>query len=183
MKSKVLSFFMAFTIFFMSQVLTTPKADAAIGVIFKKKVLRTVGGIGIGTGVGAFTGGLLLAELGVVSFSLGGGIILTLSSILSAGLGLIVLDDKTVIDLEFHQIDLLDTKAREKFSLAEIQMYNAELEELNAIRKTIQEEVGSSGTLKKANKLWNEYKEMLHPSTSKVAQAMALNFVTKLKKR
>ncbi len=175
MKSKLLSLTMAFSIFFMSQLMTSQKSEAAVGLIIKNKTAMTVGGIGVGVNGAAYG----LAALGAFSFNLGGAILFALSVVTFGAVSLVVLDDKTVADMEFSEMKL-DNK---NFALDEIQMYNAELEELNAIRKTMQEELGEKGTLVEARKLWSEYKEMLHPATSKIAEKIATDFGNKLERK
>lgn len=61
-------------------------------------------------------------------------------------------------------------------------MYNAELEKLNAVRKTIQSEVSNDGkNIELAKTLWDDYSQALHPSTVKVAEKKAAEFINTLK--
>jgi hypothetical protein len=175
MKSRLLTLVMAFSVFFMSQLMTAQKSDAAVALIIKNKTALTIGAIGLGINGGAYG----LAALGAFSFNLGSAIAFAVSVVTFGGISLLVLDDKTVADMEFSEMNL-DNK---NFSIDEIQMYNAELEELNAIRKTMQEEIADKGTLEQANNLWEEYKEMLHPSTVKIAENMATGFANKLERK
>ena len=164
---------MVFTITLMSQLMTSSKADAAIGLIAKSKTTTTIGAISTGV-VGGTYG---LAALGAFSFNLGSAIVFALGVVTFGGLSLIVLDDKTIADLEFSQMDL-DYRG---YTSEEIQMYNAELAQLNAIRQTIQDEISEKTTIKESKKLWAEYKLMLHPFTVKIAEDMATKFTKNLK--
>ena len=183
MKKRLLTLMMAFSMFAASNFVTTQKAHALVGFAFKSKVVKTIGAIGTGAGVGVFGVGILIAKFGAATLSnLGAALVTLIYGPIIAALGLIILDDNTVVDLEYQPIDLLDTEAHSNFSLDEIQMYNAELEELNAVRKTIQEEVSAQGTdLEQAKALWDEYSQALHPSTIKVAEKKAAEFIDALK--
>ena len=183
MRKKLLSVFMAFAIFFMSQLMTSRKSEALVGYAFKSKVVRTIGGIGIGAGATTFGIGLIIATVGSGWSALGWAFITLIYGPVIAALGLIVLDDNTVVDLEYQPIDLLDTKAHSDFSLETIQMYNAEVEELNAIRKTVQNElVEKSNDPEAAKKLWDDYSQSLHPFTVQVAEKKAAEFILELRK-
>lgn len=182
MRNKLLTLVMAFSIFFMGNLVTAKKAEALVGFAFKSKVIKTIGGIGTGAGVGIFGVGILIAKVGTGVNALGWALVTLIYGPIIAAIGLVILDDNTVVDLEYQPIDLLDTQAHDNFSLDEIQMYNAELEELNAIRKTIQSEVNAEGKdLVEAKTLWEDYSQALHPSTIKVAEKKAADFVNTLK--
>ena len=183
MKKKLTTLMMAFAIFFTMNVTTATKAEALVGFAFKSKVVKTIGGIGTGAGVGVFGIGLLIAKFGAATMSnLGAAIVTLIYGPIIAAIGLVILDDNTVVDLEYQPIDLLNTEAHSNFSLEEIQMYNAELEELNAVRKTIQSEVSAEGKdLEQAKTLWENYSQALHPSTIKVAEKNAAEFINTLK--
>lgn len=183
MKKKLLTLMMALSIFATSNFITTQKAHALVGFVFKSRVIKTIGAIGTGSGVGVFGIGVLISQFGAATISnLATAIVTLIYGPIIAALGLVILDDKTVVDLEYQPIDLLDTQAHSNFSLDEIQMYNAELAELNAIRKTIQEEVSEQGqSIEKAKALWDDYSQALHPSTIKVAEKKAAEFIDALK--
>lgn len=182
MKTKFTTLMMAFAIFFTMNVVTANKAEALVGFAFKSKVIKTLGAVSTGGGVGIFGLGVLIAKVGSGTAALGWAIITLVYGPIIAAVGLVLLDDNTVVDLEYQPIDLLDTQAHSNFSLEEIQMYNAELEELNAVRKTIQSEVSDEGTtLDNAKALWDDYSQALHPSTIKVAEKKAAEFINTLK--
>lgn len=129
---------MAFVIFFTTNLMTTQKAHALVGFAFKSKVVKTIGAIGAGAGVTVLGLGILIAKFGAAkTVNLGAALITLIYGPIIGEIGLIILDDKTVVDLEYQPIDYLNTEDQGRFSIDEIEMYNAELEELNAIRKTI----------------------------------------------
>jgi len=181
MKTKLLTMLMAFTFFISANLATAPKADAVVALIIKNKTAATVGGIATGTSAAVFFGGVGLANAGVVTFNLASAVLFTMGTAFVGALGLIILDDKTVVDIEFQPIDYLDTETVAGLSLDEIQMYNAEIDELNAVRKTIQSEMSDSSTVKDANKLWNSFKDILHPATVKIAEMKAAGLAGQFK--
>lgn len=184
MKMRLMTFVMAFAIFFTTNLMTTQKAHALAGFAFKSKVVKTIGAIGTGAGVSVFGIGVLLAKFGAATTAnLGAALVTLIYGPIIAAFGLIILDDKTVVDLEYQPIDYLNTEDQDRFSIDEIEMYNAELEELNAIRKTIQQETQDYElTTEQTVDLWNEYSQNLHPSTIKVAEVKASDFINELKK-
>lgn len=181
MKSRILTFIMASFFIVSANLITAKKADAIVSLIIKNKTAATVGGIATGTSAVVFFGAAALGQAGVITFTLGSALLLTMGTAFVGAVGLIVLDDKTVVDIQYRPIDYLNTEMAENFSLDEIQMYNAELVELNAIRKTIQAEMTDKNTVKDANRLWNSYKDVLHPATIKIAELKAQELVSQFK--
>ena len=181
MRNRVLSIFMAFSIFMASNFIVTKNADALIGLAVRSKVVKVIGGIGAVGGATLFTSGYIAGatatNLGhivwmVVAVSYGAAI---------AGIGLIILDDNTVADLEYQ---LIDEKSSDysKYTQSQIDTYNSELEELNAIRKTIQAEVtGDDNDFEPAANLWKEYSQMLSADTVMIAQDKAVEFINALR--
>jgi hypothetical protein len=166
----------------LSAAFYTPKSDALIGVIFKNKVVKTIGGIGALVGGTAATTGLVFAAtttslgvaiLGAVAMVYGGAL---------AGIGLIVLDDNTLADIEFQSLNLKKTSEFEGFSVEEAETYNEELPLLNAIRKTIASEVEDTENTEDAEALWLEYSENLSPATFEIAKFKASQFLKAIAK-
>lgn len=181
MRNKFLSFFMAFSIFLASNLVVTPKAEALVGLAFRGKVVQAIGGIGVVGGAAIFTSGYIA---GVTATNLSGIVWLVVGAtygLAIGGIGLIILDDNTVVDLEYQMIDE-NSADFSKYSQLEINTYNSELEELNAIRKTIQAEVpADSKDFDQAASLWKEYSQMLSPATVMIAQDKAVEFIDSLR--
>jgi hypothetical protein len=175
---KLTALFLAFSILVSSNFIAS-SSHAAVGLIFKSRVVKTIGGIGSAGGltllgvsviVGKTTktfSGLLYALVGIYY-----GVIL-------GGVGLIVLDDQTVADIEFMP---LTAERAPQFDQGQLNIYNAELAELNAIRKTIQAETADSEALEDAAKLWNQYKAYLSPETVEIAEFQARQFLLELQR-
>jgi hypothetical protein len=152
------------------------RADATVGLIFKSPMAKTIGGIGAKSGV-VLSGASYLVyitanNLGVVIASA-----LGVAAGLGVGaLGLIILDDKTVADMEFMALPIINgARDAEK-----IEIYNSELSELNAVRKTIQFEIQNSEDQELPRRLWEEYRLNLSPETVEVAEEQAANFMREL---
>lgn len=178
MKTKLTTFMMAFAIFFTSNFFA-PKSEALIGLLVKKKVVKVIGGIGLAAGgVGVVSGVATISTATTLSSALGGVIFIYLGAI-AGGIGLVILDDNTVVDMEFNQVT---KELAPDFSEYDIAIYNSELEELNAIRKTIQAEVGENDTMEKAKDLWLDYSQVLSPETVAIAQDQVLKFSKNVKR-
>lgn len=170
---------MAFSIFFMAQNFIAPKAEAAVGLIIKHQTATTVGGIAAAGSAGVLGGAILLGQLGVVNYSLGGVILLLFGTAFVAAVGLIVLDDKTVADMDFVRLNNKNNIS--DFDHYTVEVYNSEINELNAIRKTIQSELSEKSTVEESRDKWNEYKEFLSLETIEVAEFMAQNLAKDFK--
>ena len=97
--------------------------------------------------------------------------ILYSGAILFGGIGLVVLDDnKTAVDFGFMPIALDQV---DEVHHAAVKIYNSELAELNAIRKTIQSEVSESDSSEKATELWEMYSGFLSVETKMIAEGQA----------
>lgn len=180
MGKKLITLSLMFAIFFTSN-FAAPKANALVGLLVKSKTTKIVGGIGAGAGA-ATVGGVFIYAATTTSATLSqaiGAILVAYLGIVVGGIGLLVLDDNTVADVEFMPIVKSKTP---KFTDYDIKIYNSELEELNAVRKTIQAEVSENTPVSEVTKLWNEYKEVLRPETIAIAEAVAADFSNSLKK-
>ena len=170
-KTTILSLMIAFSAIFYA-----PKADAVVGLILKNKTTLILSGVSAGlSGVGAIlaaTGGSAVASGGVLFIS-AIPIIGALGFAVFGALGIILLDDKTVAEMSYATIDLSDPDSYQGLSKEEVQIYNSEIEELNAIYKTIGAEINSESTVEDVAALWESYREFLSPATVKVAQLKA----------
>lgn len=170
--NKVLMMIMSFAL--LSTAIYTPKSNAAIGLIAKSKVVKTVGGVTSATGgvVGgaslltvATTSNLGVAILGAIGVYVG---------VITAGIGLIILDDKTIAELSFSKVY---NGEFEGVSSEEVLIYNRELQMLNSIKETIAQELPENTTLEKAGSAWRAYSGMLSPETMKVASKVSKRFL------
>lgn len=157
-----------------------PKSEALIGVIFKSRTVKTIGGIGA-LGGGVVTGyGWLVAGSATELGGLFGGAIIMSWGVVLAGLGIVILDDNRVADIEFRPIDLSDAANYEGFTRFDAEIYNSEIELLNAVRQRIVRESGNDSNTVKAEKLWLKYEKYLSPETFAIAKAKAKVFVEAL---
>lgn len=178
MRSKLMSAFLAVTIL-VSTSFVAPKSHAVVGLLIHKKVVKVIGGIGMGVGGALGVTGLVVASGNATGWAALGQAIAAAAylgyGIIFGGLGLIILDDKqTVADIEFTKLTDATAKGYDAYSVG---VYNSELEELNAIRKTIQAEVGADDGVEKARDLWIQYSGYLSPETKAIAEAQAANFM------
>lgn len=153
----------------------SPKADALVGMVFKNKIIKTIGGIGA-LGGGAVAGTSLVVGAG----SSWGALVAFVYGSAFGIIGLVILDDNTLADIEFRAIDESNPEAYQGFTLAEAQTYNNELELLNTIRQTIISEVSDNDSTEEAEQLWLEYSEALSPATFEIAQEKAKVFLQAL---
>ena len=165
----------AMSVTLFSTAVYTPKANAAIGFIAKSKVVKTVGGVTSATGgvVGtvsiislATTGNLGTAILGALGFYVG---------VMTAGIGLIILEDKTIAELSFDKVYLNEFDV---LSEEDVTIYNRELQMLNSIKETISQELPDNTTLKESGEAWKAYSGMLSPETMKVASKVSEKFLS-----
>lgn len=167
---------------FVSTTTFTPKAEALIGLMFKAKSMKAIGGIGA-LGGAVITGGSLIAIK--TANNLATAILaatVSYAGLILAGVGLIILDDGQVADIEFRAISDEHAKSLTNFTESEIAIYNSEVEELNAIRQTVVAESEVSEDTKDAEKLWLEYSDALSPETFEIAKYQAKMFIEKLGK-
>jgi len=177
MNKTLTSFILLLTITTSS--LYSPRADALVGWIFKSKVVKVIGGVGaIGGGV-MTTGALVTAVVSSTGGGLGALLVFVYGSAIT-GLGLIILDDNELADIEFRKIELQNTEDYLGFSAKDVAIYNSEIELLNAVRQTIVSEVSESESTEDAEALWLEYADVLNPVTFEIAKAKAKAFVEAL---
>lgn len=152
-------------------------AQALVGLSFRKQSLKTVGIIASGGGSAVFVSSAVAAINAApyttsLSIALSGLIVGPLISTI----GLIVLDDNT-IQIEFKPISN-DSHLYSEFHSKQIEIFNNEIDELNAIFNTIQNEIKDIQDYKSlGNVLWNEYSSALSPETINIAQAQAFSFI------
>ncbi len=176
MKKSFTSLLLALTL--MTTTLYSPKSEALVGLLFKSKVVKVIGGIGSAGGatLGIY-GYVTAATAGSSIGSVLGGAILMVYGIALGGVGLLVLDDETAADLEFKTIDLNSPEKYNGFEAIDVAIYNSEVEELNAVRKTIASEVNDEENTDDAEALWLEYSYALSPETVAIAEAKAKEFI------
>lgn len=159
----------------------SPRSEALVGLIFKKKIVKVIGGIGALGGATLGVSGLAVATSSTATLgSAIGGAILIVYGIALGGIGLIILDDDTLADVEFRKISLDNPVDYEGFSAAEVEIYNSEIDLLNSIRQSIIAEVDESEDTAGAEKLWLQYADNLSPETFEIAKAQAKKFVEAL---
>lgn len=192
MKSKFLSMYVVFSLFCASLFVVPQRADAAIGYLFKSKTLKSFGAIsakrigkyglttfGIGA-AGAIAAGAVHNE-GIFYFSAIYGLINGYVALLGVGLGLIILDDNTVAGIDYLPIKN-DSREALKYTSEEVETYNSELDELNAIKDTLSEDLHNVEDYKEyGSKIWEEYSQVLSTATVEIAEDQALEFMKKLK--
>jgi hypothetical protein len=159
-----LSLVLALSIFTAS-----PSAEAVVGLIIQHRTTKVVGGIGMAAS-GVTGAGLIAYANTLEAFAGIGYVILGVGFWAIGGVALIVLDDNTVADIEFRPVT---KKEAGKFGEEARSVYNNELDELNAIRKTIQAEIPENASVKDVNQLWNTYAQSLSPETKAIAEHLA----------
>ncbi len=162
------------------QLTYVPRSEALIGLIFKSRIVKTIGGIGA-IGGGAVTGiGLISAGSAgnVGSLIVGAG--LAYWGLILGGIGIIILDENKVADIEFRSIDVARPQDYVGFSRSDVEIYNSEVELLNAVRQRIMKEVGEEGDTADAERLWMKYEHYMSPETFAIAKAKAKKFVEAL---
>lgn len=192
MKLKFLNLFIALSVFCASVIVVPKSANAATGLLFRSQTLKSFGAITakrsgrfglrtVGVAAVGVTGAILFKSEGIFYISAFFGIINGYASLLGMGLGLIILDDHTVTGIDYLAISEKNPLSR-NYTQEEIATYNSELEELNAIKDTLAEELQEIKDYQSYGaKLWENYSEVLSPATVKIAEDQAYDFVKNLK--
>jgi hypothetical protein len=172
---KCLTLFLAFMITLMATMPISQKSEAAVGLIIRSRTTAVVGGLGAAGGYifssiiyhAAVTSG----ATGLAALQIGISAAVFMSLGLTVGvLGLVVLDDNSVNEFKFLPID-------EKLNPApEVKIFNQEIDQLNAIKETIEAAVDADPKVNTAE-LWDEYSSLLSPETMSVARAIAQSFM------
>lgn len=156
-------------------------SHALIGLAFKSKPVKIIGGVGAGLGVGV---GLYGYGVAVTTASLGGviaGAVLISYGIVIAGVGLVILDEKNISDIEFKAIDPNRPEYYTGFTREQVETYNSELAQLNSIRQTMIAESDNTADTSDAEALWKIYSGYLSSDTVKIAEQNAANFLTAIR--
>lgn len=165
-----------FIIFTFCSIYST-NSQALVGYFIKKSSLKTIGAIAAGSGSATFLSTLAYATFATTSQASFSPIILgaVISPIIS-GIGLIILEDSHISTLEFKNI-----QSSHLFNSQEVEIYNNEIDELNAIVKTMQYEYDSDNKAD-LKKLWKSYCEVLDPVTVKIATYQSSKLIERLNK-
>lgn len=163
-------------------VFNIPNANAVVSLILRQKNLKSLSTIAVNSSGAASIGGISLSypahtiihSPGFASnlFAIG------LFGAISLFFSVILLEENNELAFEFKPI------SQDNFSIApyrfeEINTYNEEIDELNAIFKTIEEQTEIKKLeQKEIYALWNEYSKYLHPFTIKIAQEEAFKVIT-----
>ena len=152
-------------------------SNALIGLAFKSTPVKVIGAVGaIGGGGLAVYGYATAATIGTLSGAFGG-LILTGYGAIIAGIGLVILDEKQIADIEFKAIDVSRPDLYFGFTKDQVDTYNSELERLNSIRQTIISESNKEPDTKDAEELWKKYSVYISRDTFAIAQKNAEGFL------
>jgi len=177
-KNSIHRFVASLTLLFCVSQFVAPRSEALVGLIFKNRTIKVIGGLGA---LGGATFGLTSYAAAVSATTLGSMITLSLFTawgIALGGFGVILLDDQnTVADIEFETINIDQPDQYLGFTRDEAEIYNQELPMLNAIRQTIASEVNSNEDTSDSEALWLKYSKALNPATFSIAKVKAKAFV------
>ena len=181
MRKQFLSLLLAFSLF-TAGTLTSTNSEAAIGLLFKQRAIISFGSIAAKTGGVAIGAGIVGLPV-LCAIECTGLPLLSGFSILFGGyaalFGLVILDDNTVMSLNYLPIDENHPDYK-KYGAEMIEVYNSEVEELNAIKDTLEEELEfSKYPIKEGVTLWEEYSNYLSPETVEIAQDQAARLFKK----
>ena len=179
MKKNLFTFFIAISLFFTGTLITAQNSHALVSHYLKVKSLRTFGVIASGTGTITYGTAITISGVyGAPSVVVASQMFIPLViAPIVVGLGLVLLDDQTVTSIDFLPIS---KDHFSNYSTTEIAIYNSELDELNAIKDTIELEIIEKDN-RFAEELWENYSQILHPETIKIAQDQALRLVKHIK--
>jgi hypothetical protein len=152
-------------------------SHALIGLAFKSKPVKVVGAVGAGVGLGM---GLIGFSTAATTTSLGAFIVgatFMYYGLIVAGVGLVILDEKNISDIEFKAIDPNRPEYYLGFTREQVETYNSELAQLNSIRQTMIAESNDTADTSDAEALWKIYSGYLNPNTVKIAEQNAANFL------
>jgi hypothetical protein len=168
----------------LTQAVAPTPSQAIIGLIARKKVVTIIGGATLAGG-GVITAGSLIWASTATASNIGQAFAVAIlaaygivGGAIIGGIGLIILDDpRAVTDLSFEALHLERDATRLGVTAAQIQAYNDEREELNAIRKQILAHAPDLGfTLEQARDEWNHYKRAVSQDAFLVASKVAESF-------
>lgn len=186
MKKKLLSFLLALSIFSVGSLYTYKDSHALVGLLFRSKSLRSFGSIT--AGVSATTSLVGFASIIPLAATFPGSsapfyaLAAMFYGAYAAVFGLVILDDNTVVGLDYLPITEFHPDFK-NYTQAEIDIYNSEIDELNAIKNTLDEELKDANNFKELGpRLWQEYSNSLHPTTVKIAQDQAVKLLKNLSK-
>lgn len=146
------------------------RAHAIVGLVAKSPTVIALGGL-------VTAGGAVIAFQGATSTEIStesafgkffGGIGALI-------LGLVILDDSQEAEVVFTKLDHYPG-----FDADALAIYNAELDELNAINQSVTEQIKHDPTLDAAA-LWKEYSSVLSDETVKIAALVSSNLVGQLR--
>jgi hypothetical protein len=174
---RLLSLVLSFCILYTATLPIAQKSEAVVGLLIRNRTTAVVGGLTAGSGIifssiiygaAVSSGATGLAALQVAIYAT----IFVSLGWTAAVLGIVVLDDKSVNDFKFLPLDNRDNHDA-------INVYNSEIDQLNAIKERIEYEYDQNPKID-TKSLWNEYAQSLSPETFSVAQAIADGFVKQL---
>jgi hypothetical protein len=156
-------------------------SHALIGLAFKSKPVKVVGAVGAVGGsmiaVWGYTTALTATNLGVLL----AGAIWTGYGVIIGGVGLVILDDKNISDIEFKALDANRPESYVGFTREQVETYNSELAQLNSIRQTMIAESSDEADTADAEVLWKKYSAYLSNDTVQIAQKNAAQFLSAIR--
>ena len=143
------------------------KSHALVGIAIKNSKTRTIGEIVTAVSGVSFIGSFL--AIGTESAIAG---YIFISSMPGMALGLVILDEKEA-DVKFKPL------SNDKANLLglnedELEVYNSEVDELNAVTEEIEAQVSEKVSNEEIAQLWSEYGRSLSPETMNVAAKVIL---------
>lgn len=157
------------------------ESHALIGLAFRSKPVKVIGAVGAGggaiIGVYGYVTAVTATNIGAVLV----GSIITGYGIIIAGVGVVILDDKNISDIEFKAIDSNKPESYLGFTRAQVETYNSELAQLNSIRQTMIAESNDQEDTADAEVLWKTYSSFLSKDTVKIAEHNAAQFLNAIR--
>ena len=167
-------------------VLTEQRSEAIIAIAARNSNVGVISGLSLIGGTSAGVAAAVYLAVNTV-----GGLSVALSSVtlgssifigaaIMAGLGLLVLDGSGQGALGFKALDPAKDAARLGVSVQAIETYNLELDELNVLSQSVEQDLTSgsgAANLEKSKNLWESYAVALQPETLEVAKKVASGFV------
>lgn len=146
---------------------TTQKSHAVVGLLLGNPAVTAVGGL-------ATLGGFVFMNdtSGDIAQNFRRGF----GGLIAAVVGITLLSESQTAEIQFQPI-----LSSPRFTADELETYNSELSELNAINQTITAEIAANPKNTDSEALWNEYGAVLSPDTIKVAAYTSNKLIKALK--
>jgi len=156
---------------------STKNASAIVSLALANAPLAVAGASVTAVGAALITTGVFVMSDDDSTGSLIALFTLVVPGAIVAALGIVILDEGNGINLNFKELNIVASN-KLKLSHEELESFNYEIDEINAIKESIQNELWEmeNPSLELAGKLWTDYSEELTPAAFRAVQKVSKSF-------